>query len=50
MARQVQVRKMFQEMDESLYEDCRLRFEDEEVQCSPFEAAYDYGHPVVRVS
>jgi hypothetical protein len=26
-----QVRQMFQEMDEALYEDCRLRFEDDEV-------------------
>ena len=28
----VNVRKMFQEMDEGLYEDCRLHFEDDEAR------------------
>ena len=33
---------MFQEMDEALYEDCRVRFEDDEVRTYPICVA-SYG-------
>ena len=33
------VRKMFKDMDEALYEECRLNYEAEEVCCSPYSAS-----------